>query len=81
MTAPYPGPPAFDAALFARALRACLSERRKTVREAALETGVNQATINLIANDKKTGMNLETFARLCRWMRVPVGLFFVEGER
>ena len=69
----------FDAALFARCLEACIAERRLSANRAAQEAGVNQATLSL-ALRCKSRPSLETFARLCRWMRVPIGLFFGEGQ-
>jgi transcriptional regulator with XRE-family HTH domain len=72
-------PRLFDAELFARCLAAYLAERKARQQDAAKAAGVSQGTLSCILSGERPP-TLETFARLCRWMRVPIGLFFREGE-
>ena len=69
------GPQLFDAALFGRAVRACAEERGISLREVGRQAGVSPATLTRTGTDGRRP-DVETFARLCRFMRVPVGLFF-----
>lgn len=67
-------PEVFDADLFARALSETLRERRKTTRQAGAESGTNASTIVRVCQGRNP--DVESFARLCRWMGTPFGIYF-----
>lgn len=51
---------------------------RLTLRQAAAEAGVNHATIRNLESGRAP--DVETFARICRWVGVPAEFFFEAAE-
>ena len=70
----------FDAALFAEALKFAVAARGLPYSMVERESGVSASALCQAIQGKRGNPSLETFARLCRWMRVPIGLFFREGK-
>jgi transcriptional regulator with XRE-family HTH domain len=75
------GPRVFDAESFAAILRIKVEHSGLSDAGVARESGVATSTLCQAMQAKRGNPSLETFARLCRWMRMPIGLFFREGEQ
>lgn len=60
---------------FAKCIKAKMESKEMTVRTAAEQTDVSIGTINKLMHEKIETPDLITYARLCRWMSVPLENF------
>lgn len=70
-------PPPIDLSRFAGAIRGKRGDR--TLDDIAVETGLHKSTLSQIENERMVP-GLEVFARLCRWLEVPMDDFKLKDE-
>lgn len=64
----------FDKKYFSERVKAKRWRERTSLREVSIETGVSAPTLSRMENENLP--DIETFAKLCKWMKVNPGKFF-----
>ncbi len=54
---------------------------RRSLRDIEGETGLTNATLSLIENEKVTNPRYDTLDGLCRWLDLPMDYFRLEPEK